>query len=89
MKKSLKVKRQAVSVNLHAGCRAIEVGTHELLQALRVHNAEGSEKHNPLRGALTEKEFRLIRQRRDKINEAVADLRKIANSIQRSATDHV
>lgn len=88
MKKSMKIKRRAVSTILHASARAMEVGSSELFKSLRTNNAEGMEKNSPLRGALTDQEYRLIRREKDRVDGVIENLRKIANAMQRSATDH-
>lgn len=80
----LKLRRQQVAIRLHASARGLEVGNHELLEVLRGDNGEGSEQYNLMKGSLTEKEHRLIDQRRKKIRECIDDIRKISNHIYKT-----
>lgn len=69
-----KTKRLIASRFLHMGCNlmdSIRVGTW--MKVLDLGNG------------LTEKEYRLIRQRFDKVKECTEDVRKIANHIERQA----
>lgn len=83
----LKIKRRAMSVLIHQAAWMVDHGRMLLFNIMRIQNAEGSERHNPLRGCLTDQEYKLIRQRFRVLKELVEDLRKIANHLERSSRD--
>lgn len=76
-----KAKRMAAARVLHVGCNIIESG---LVLSWRVTwGADGVNSY--YEAVLTDKEYRLIKQRYNVIRGAVDDVRKIANIIERHA----
>lgn len=85
MSKSKRIKRRAVAITLFASARAMEVGVGELYQLLRQDNGEGHQKDSPLKGALTDKEYRLVEQRHKAGRKLIDDIRKIAQHLWKTS----
>lgn len=88
MKLKLRLKRHAASVVVHQAAWSMEHGCSILFSFLEEDTGvRGAFRGNPVRGALTEQERKLITQRKEKVNEMVKDLRKIAWHLEKGARD--
>ena len=80
-----RIRRRAVSILLFASARGMEVGAQELYGLIRIEAGEGAEQDDELYGALTEREYNLVRQRYRAAKNIIEDVRKIANHLWKTS----
>lgn len=88
MGKTQRIKRKAVGRILWHTVGIMESCMYHLGDHLHVEGPFNAHRNNPLKGALTEREFNLIGQRIKKIREYIEDLRKIAKHLERGTDEN-
>lgn len=85
--KAKRIKRRAVGKIVWQTVGFMEHALMQLGEILRIESGTPVHRNNPLRGALTEREFNLISQRIKRIRLYLEDFRKIAKHIERGTDD--
>lgn len=82
-----KLKRRSFAICLEAALKIIQVGVMQITTLLDETEGSVTTREGPFKGTLTEKELRVIDQRKSKIFDLTQDLRKVARHLWKTSRD--